>query len=161
MVRAPGYRCGRARRPSGPDPHAGFHGVAAPDQPGHRQRDAAQVVPAMIDAFLRGTSRVVAVVLRWEEQHLERPDGALILYKFRLERGTAPKVIAPSVDRLLAVLAGPSTADRPGAPHRGPRGHVPLGDRTGRVAAYRRLPAALPPRYADGAAITSDDRPTC
>jgi hypothetical protein len=68
-------------------------------------------LPTIIDAFLRGTSRVTAVVLRWEEQKLLQPDGALILYKFRLERGSPPKVASPPVERLLAVLAGPATAD--------------------------------------------------
>jgi hypothetical protein len=65
----------------------------------------------MIDAFLRGTSRIVAVVLRWEEQYLQRPDGARILYRLRLERGTPPKAVAPPVERLLTVLTGPSTAE--------------------------------------------------
>jgi hypothetical protein len=80
-------------------------------EPWVRQPKAAQVVPGMIDAFLRVTSRVVAVVLRWEEQHLQRPDGACILYRFRLERGTPPKAVAPPVERLLTVLTGLSTAE--------------------------------------------------
>ncbi len=51
------------------------------------------------------------MVLRWEEQQLLRPDGALTLYKFRLERGSPPKEAAPPVERLLTVLAGPATAE--------------------------------------------------
>lgn len=75
------------------------------------QPETAQVVPTTIDAFLRGTSRVVAVVLRWEEQHLQGQDGgALILYRFRLERGTPPKAVAPAVEALLTALAGPAMA---------------------------------------------------
>jgi len=75
------------------------------------QPETPQVIPTTIDAFLRSTSRVVAVVLRWEEQHLQGPDGgALILYRFRLERGTPPKPVAPSVEALLTSLAGPGTA---------------------------------------------------
>jgi hypothetical protein len=76
-----------------------------------QQPEAARILPTIIDAFLRGTSRVTAVVLRWEEQQLVRPDRALILYKFRLERGSPPKVVAPPVERLLTVLAGPATAE--------------------------------------------------
>jgi hypothetical protein len=72
---------------------------------------ALQVLAATIDAFLRSTSRVVAVLLRWEEQHLNKHDGALILYKIRLERGTPPKAVAPSAGKVLDVLAGPATAD--------------------------------------------------
>lgn len=56
-----------------------------------QQPEAARILPTMIDAFLRSTSRVTAVVLRWEEQQLVRSGGALILYKFRLERGSPPK----------------------------------------------------------------------
>ena len=37
--------------------------------------------------------------------------GALILYKFRLERGSPLKEVAPPVERLLTVLAGPATAE--------------------------------------------------
>jgi hypothetical protein len=74
--------------------------------------DTVQVMPRTIDAFMRSTSRVVAVVLRWEEQHLQGPDGgALILYRFRLERGTPPKPVTPSVEALLTSLARPGTAE--------------------------------------------------
>lgn len=55
----------------------------APDEPGLLflkvpeawvcQPESIQVVPTAIDTFLRGTSRVVAVVLRWEEQ--QAPPG--------------------------------------------------------------------------------------
>ncbi len=80
-------------------------------EPWVQQPEAARILPRIIDAFLRGTSRVTAVVLRWEEQQLVRSGGALILYKFRLERGSPPKVVAPPVERLLTVLAGPATAE--------------------------------------------------
>jgi hypothetical protein len=76
-----------------------------------QQPEAARILPTIIDAFLRGTSRVTAVVLRWEEQQLLRPHSALILYKFRLERGSPPKVVDPSVERLLTVLTEPATAE--------------------------------------------------
>lgn len=75
------------------------------------QPETAHVVPTAIDAFLRGTSRVLAVVLRWEQQHLQGADGgALVLYRFRLERGTPPKPVPPPVEELLTTLAGPATA---------------------------------------------------
>lgn len=75
------------------------------------QPETAHVVPTAIDAFLRGTSRVVAVVLRWEEQHLQGADGsALVLYNFRLERGTPPKPVPLPIEGLLTTLAGPATA---------------------------------------------------
>lgn len=79
-------------------------------EPWVQQPEVARILPTIIDAFLRGTSRVTAVVLRWEEQQLLRPDGTLTLYKFRLERGSPPKEVAPPVERLLTVLAGPATA---------------------------------------------------
>ena len=84
--------------------------VALVPEPWVQQPEAARILPTIIDAFLRGTSRVTAVMLRWEEQQLLRPDGALILYKFRLERGSPPKVVAPPLEPLLNVLAGPATA---------------------------------------------------
>jgi hypothetical protein len=87
----------------------GFVFLKVPE-PWMQQPDAGRILPTTIDAFLRGTSRVTAVVLRWEEQQLLRPDGALILYKFRLERGSPPKVVAPPLEPLLNVLAGPATA---------------------------------------------------
>ena len=80
-------------------------------EPWVQQPEAARILPTTIDNFLRSTSRVTAVVLRWEEQQLVRSGGALILYKFRLERGSPPKVVAPPVERLLTVLTGPATAE--------------------------------------------------
>lgn len=93
----------------------------APDEPGLLflkvpeawvcQPESIQVVPTAIDTFLRGTSRVVAVVLRWEEQHLQGVDGgALVLYKFRLERGAPPKPVPPPIEEMLTTLAGPTTS---------------------------------------------------
>jgi hypothetical protein len=73
------------------------------------QAEAAAVFPKIIDSFLRNTSRVTAVLVAWEEQHLQPGDGALILYKFRIERGTPPKKVNSAVDQLLSSLNGPST----------------------------------------------------
>jgi hypothetical protein len=41
-------------------------------EPWVQQPEEARILPTIIDAFLRGTSRVTAVVLRWEEQQLLR-----------------------------------------------------------------------------------------
>lgn len=75
------------------------------------QPEIARVVPTAVDGFLRCTSRVVAVILGWEEQYLQGADGrAVVLYKFRLERGTPTKPTAPPVDEMLTILAGPARA---------------------------------------------------
>jgi hypothetical protein len=72
--------------------------------------EVAQIVNTTVNTFLSGTSRVIAVVLRWEEQHLQAPrNGALFTYKFRVELGKQPRPVTPSVDVLLAALAGPAT----------------------------------------------------
>jgi hypothetical protein len=75
------------------------------------QAEVAVVLPGIIDSFLRGTSRVTAVFVAWEEQHLEPEGGALIVYKFRIERGVPPKKVDSAVDQLLTGLAGPLTAN--------------------------------------------------
>lgn len=75
-----------------------------------RQEGVAHIVPSTIDAFLRGTSRVVAVVIRWEEQHLLPSGGAATLYRFRLERGATPKAVPEPVERILGLLAEPGGA---------------------------------------------------
>jgi hypothetical protein len=100
----------QAARKQLPPGEPGLVFLKAPEAWVH-QPETVQVMARTIDAFLRSTSRVVAVVLRWEEQHLLGPDGgALILYRFRLERGTPPKPVAPSVEGLLTSLARPGTA---------------------------------------------------
>jgi hypothetical protein len=75
-----------------------------------RQEQVVQIVPSTIDSFLRATSRVVAVVVRWEAQHLLPSGAAATLYRFRLERGAAPKAVSKPVGRILGVLAGPGLA---------------------------------------------------
>jgi hypothetical protein len=77
-----------------------------------RQPEVAQLVPPAIDSFLRGTSRVVAVVVCWEEQHLLPAGGALITYRFRLERGASPKEVPPAVEEVLKALVSPPIAPR-------------------------------------------------
>lgn len=91
-----------------------------PDQPGLvflklpeiwlLQEDVAHIVPSTVDAFLRGTSRVVAVVITWEEQRPLPPGGAITLYRFRLERGAAPKAVPEPVVDMLGRLAQPLSA---------------------------------------------------
>jgi hypothetical protein len=77
-----------------------------------RQPEVAQVVLTAIDTFLRGTSRVVAVVVCWEEQHLLPAGGALIAYRFRLERGASPKQVPQAVEEVLRALVAPPIAPR-------------------------------------------------
>jgi hypothetical protein len=75
-----------------------------------KRPEVAEVVPKIIDGFLRNTSRVKAVVVRWEEQHLQS-HGSMTVYRYRLERGAQPKAVASPVEVLLTTLAGPAVAD--------------------------------------------------
>jgi hypothetical protein len=75
------------------------------------QAEVAAVLPRIIDSFLRSTSRVTAVLVAWEEQHLQPAGGALILYKFRIERGVPAKQVDSVVDQLLTGFAGPLAAN--------------------------------------------------
>lgn len=77
-----------------------------------RHPEAALVILPAITGFLRGTSRVVAVVVCYEEQHVLAGGGALTIYRFRLERDNPPKAVAPAVDRVLKALVGPLIAPR-------------------------------------------------
>ena len=71
----------------------------------------ASVLRSTIDAFLRGTSRVIAVVLRWEEQfRLGSSGGALTLYKFHVALGEFRKPVPQPVETVLQALSGPATA---------------------------------------------------
>jgi hypothetical protein len=69
------------------------------------------LVSAAKNDFLRRTSRVVAVVLRWEEIHVQPEEaGAFIVYKYRVEGGTPPKSVSSEIRALLDQLSGPETA---------------------------------------------------
>jgi hypothetical protein len=66
-------------------------------------------LPTVINDFLRGTSRVVSIILRWEEVHiLPKEAGSLIVYKYRIERGITPKKISSQVQDLLDQLSSPA-----------------------------------------------------
>jgi hypothetical protein len=57
---------------------------------------AGTLLSAVINDFLRGTSRVIAVVVRWEEVYLlARETAAAIISKYRVELGTPPKSFSP------------------------------------------------------------------
>jgi hypothetical protein len=77
-----------------------------------RNPDVAAIVTSAVNGFLRGTTRVIAVILQWEEQHAVNPEGALTLYKFRLERGATPKPVSAAVESILkaVVVSEPNAA---------------------------------------------------
>ena len=60
-----------------------------------------------LSEFLRNTSRVVAVVVRWEVQQIQGP-GTLFSYQFRLERGSPPKSVSLATEALLNSLVRPA-----------------------------------------------------
>jgi hypothetical protein len=72
---------------------------------------AGTLLSAVINDFLRGTSRVIAVVVRWEEVYLlARETAAAIISKYRVELGTPPKSFSLEVRALLNRLSNPPTA---------------------------------------------------
>ncbi|HET8670799.1 MAG TPA: hypothetical protein VFM05_09300 [Candidatus Saccharimonadales bacterium] len=74
-----------------------------------RDPKVSTVLSTALNDFLRGTSRVIAVVLRWEEVFVQAGEvGALIAYKYRVELGPAPKSVSPEVQNLLDQLSGPA-----------------------------------------------------
>jgi hypothetical protein len=80
-------------------------------EPWVRDPAVSAILSAAINDFLRGTSRVVAVVLRWEEVDVQAGEaGVLIAYKYRVERGTPPKSVSSEVGHLLDQLSGPAMA---------------------------------------------------
>lgn len=73
-----------------------------------QQPAVATIVPSAIDAVLRGTTRIVGVIVRWEEVHVaSQDDGAAVLYRYRLERGARPHAVTAHVEGLLASLDNP------------------------------------------------------
>lgn len=75
-----------------------------------KQPEVVALVPTAINGFLRGTSRVVTVVLRWEEMHVQATGEAVVVYRYRVERGDPPKEVSPPVGSLLDSLTAPATA---------------------------------------------------
>ena len=64
-----------------------------------------------INDFLRGTSRVIAVILYWEEVYLQAgKSAAIVANKYRIERGIVPKNVSHEVQKMLDQLSGPETA---------------------------------------------------
>jgi hypothetical protein len=80
-------------------------------EPWIRNPAITQLLPTAISNFLRGTARVVAVILQWEQVHsqLGKDSISVILYKYRVERGTPAKSVAPEVGALLTQLSEPGT----------------------------------------------------
>ena len=77
-------------------------------EPWVHQSQISTLLPTVMNDFLRGTSRVVAIILRWEEVYiLPRQEGSLIVYKYGIERGITPKKISSEVRNLLDQLSRP------------------------------------------------------
>jgi hypothetical protein len=76
-----------------------------------RKSDIGTLLPRTVNDFLRGTSRVVAVILRWEEVYVQTGEnGAIIAYKYRVEGGTVPKNVSSEVQNMLDRLSSPATS---------------------------------------------------
>lgn len=90
-----------------PEGTSGLVFLKVPEAWTRQGQKSAQIVSGAISSFLRNTSRIVAVILRWEEQVLVR-DAALMLYKYRTIPNDRPSATFPdSIRGLVSLLDGP------------------------------------------------------
>jgi hypothetical protein len=63
------------------------------------------ILKNVIGKFLDETSRVVGVILKWEQQRFIQPDGVVTIYQSQLVRGLKQKTLSDSVDKMLRSLS--------------------------------------------------------